>query len=111
MEGAITVLPTIVSLILDTAEALDLLINGERTNEENMAAVQVLRTRYVEILGEQTSPPIAVDEEIYGEIEENAAIIIEEAAVTSVDDGTQSGIQQASRGDLSVHVPLYKLDE
>src|SRR5260221_475200 len=111
MEGAITVLPTIVSLILDTAEALDLLINGERTNEENMAAVQVLRTRYVELLGEQTSPPIAVDEEIDVEIEENAAIIIEDAAVTSVVAGTQSGMQQAARGDLSVRVPLHKLDE
>ena len=111
MEGAITVSPTIVSLILDTAEALDLLINGERTNEENMAAVQVLRTRYVELLGEQTSPPIAVDEEIDAEIEENAAIIIEDAAVTSVVAGTQSGMQQAARGDLSVRVPLHKLDE
>ena len=111
MEGAITVSPTVVSLILDTAEALDLLINGERTNEENMAAVQVLRTRYVELLGEQTSPPIAVDEEIDAEIEENAAIIIEDAAVTSVVAGTQSGMQQAARGDLSVRVPLHKLDE
>jgi chemotaxis protein histidine kinase CheA/ActR/RegA family two-component response regulator len=110
MEGAITVSPTVLSLILDTAEALDLLINGERTNEENMAAVQVLRTRYVELLGEQTSPPIAVDEEIDAEIEENAAIM-EDAAVTSVVAGTQSGMQQAARGDLSVRVPLHKLDE
>src|SRR5713226_2298849 len=68
MEGAITVSPTVVSIILDTAEALDMLINGERTNEENMAAVQVLRTRYVELLGEQTSPPIAVDAETDDEI-------------------------------------------
>jgi chemotaxis protein histidine kinase CheA/ActR/RegA family two-component response regulator len=111
MEGAITVSPTVVSLILDTAEALDLLINGERSNEENMAAVQVLRTRYVELLGEQTSLPIAVDEEIDAEIEENAAIIIEDAAVTNVVAGTQSGMQQAARGDLSVRVPLLKLDE
>jgi len=111
MEGAITVSPTVVSLILDTAEALDLLINGERSNEENMAAVQVLRTRYIELLGEQTSPPIAVDEEIDAEIEENAAIIIEDAAVTNVVAGTQSGMQQAARGDLSVRVPLHKLDE
>ncbi len=110
MEGAITVSPTVLSLILDTAEALDLLINGERTNEENMAAVQVLRTRYVELLGEQTSPPIAVDEEIDAEIEESAAIM-EDAAVTSVVAGTQSGMQQAARGDLSVRVPLHKLDE
>jgi len=111
MEGAITVSPTVVSLILDTAEALDLLINGERSNEENMAAVQVLRTRYIELLGEQTSPPIAVDEEIDAEIEENAAIIIDDAAVTNVVAGTQSGMQQAARGDLSVRVPLHKLDE
>jgi len=111
MEGAITVSPTVVSLILDTAEALDLLINGERSNEENMAAVQVLRTRYAELLGELTSPPIAVDEEIDAEIEENAAIIIEDAAVTSVVAGAQSGMQQAARGDLSVRVPLHKLDE
>src|SRR6266446_4507856 len=111
MEGAITVSPTVVSLILDTAEALDLLINGERSEVSDEAKVQSLRVRYVELLGDQTSPPIAVDEEIDAEIEENAAIIIEDAAVTNVVAGTQSGMQQAARGDLSVRVPLHKLDE
>src|SRR5258708_8873214 len=65
MEGAITVSPTVVSLILHTAEALDLLINGERTNEENMAPEYGLPPRYVEQLGVQPSPPGSLSEQLH----------------------------------------------
>src|SRR5260370_26354069 len=55
MEGAIIVAPAVLSLILDTAEALDALINGKGSGEEYTALLQALRTRYTGLLGEQTS--------------------------------------------------------
>lgn len=114
IEGAITVSPTVLSLILDTAETLDLLIYGKETDTENLVAVQALRARYVELLGEQSSLASTIQEAIESEIEESEAAVMEDAAFTSVVAGTQTrgmGLQQASRGDLSVRVPLLKLDE
>src|SRR5258708_7587145 len=113
MEGAIIVAPAVRSLILDTTEALDALINGKGSGEEFAAMIQALRTRYIELLGEQTSLPHGVEEEIEADIEENAAAIMENAAVTSVvadNQSTEAG-QQVVRTDLSVRVPLLKLDE
>ncbi len=114
MEGSVTVSPTIVSLILDTAEALDLLINGKGSDSENQAAVQALQVRYIELLGEHSSLTNMIDEAIDAEIEESEAAILQDASVTSVVADTRSndlGVQQTSRGDLSVRVPLLKLDE
>ncbi len=114
IEGAITISPTVLSLILDTAEALDLLINGNGDDAESMQAVQALRTRYGELLGEQASLTNAIEEEIDADIEESEAAILGDGAVTSVVAETHAngmGLQQASRGDLSVRVPLLKLDE
>lgn len=114
IEGAITVSPTVLSLILDTAETLDLLIYGKETDTENLVAVQALRARYLELLGEQSSLASTIQEAIESEIEESEAAVMEDAAFTSVVAGTQTrgmGLQQASRGDLSVRVPLLKLDE
>ncbi|HKV01962.1 MAG TPA: hybrid sensor histidine kinase/response regulator, partial [Ktedonobacteraceae bacterium] len=113
MEGAIIVSPAVLSLILDTAEALDALINGKGSGEEYVAMIQALRTRYIELLGEQTSLPHAVEEEIEADIEENSAAIMENAAVTSVvaDNQSAEAGQQVVRTDLSVRVPLLKLDE
>ena len=114
MEGVITISPTVLSLILDTAEALDLLINGNGNDAENMHAVQTLRTRYGELLGEQTSLAKTIEEEIDADIEDSEAAILDNAAVTSVVAEMHSngmGLQQTARGDLSVRVPLLKLDE
>ncbi len=71
MEGSIVVSPTIVSLILDTAEALDLLINGKETDSDNQAATQTLLTRYAELLGAQASLSTVIEEVIEAEIEES----------------------------------------
>jgi chemotaxis protein histidine kinase CheA/CheY-like chemotaxis protein len=114
MEGSIAVSPTIVSLILDTAEALDLLINGKGTDSDNLVAAQALRSRYAELLGAQASLSTAIEEAIEAEIEESEAAIMEDAPVTSVVADTQSNgksAQQTVRADLSVRVPLLKLDE
>ena len=113
MEGAIIVSPAVLSLILDTAETLDALINRKGSGEEYAAMIQALRIRYIGLLGEQTSLPHAVEEEIEADIEENSAAIMENAAVTSVvadNQSTEAG-QQVVRTDLSVRVPLLKLDE
>jgi chemotaxis protein histidine kinase CheA/ActR/RegA family two-component response regulator len=114
MEGTISISSTVLSLVLDTAEALDVLINGKGIDSENLDAVQTLRTRYAELLGDQASLANTIEEVIDAEIEESEAAILEDASVTSVVANTQSGgidVQQAARGDLSVRVPLLKLDE
>jgi len=113
-EGAIHISPSIVSLVLDTAEALDVLINQKGSEAENQAAIESLRTRYTELLGDHSSLSNAIEEVIENEFEESESAILEEAPVTNVVTNTQSntaGVQQATRGDLSVRVPLLKLDE
>ena len=114
MEGAIHVSPSIVSLILDTAEALDVLINQKGTEAENQATFQSLRARHAEILGDQSNLSNPIEEVIEDEFEESEAAILTEASITNVVASTQSnavGAQQATRSDLSVRVPLLKLDE
>jgi chemotaxis protein histidine kinase CheA/ActR/RegA family two-component response regulator len=113
-EGAIQISSTIVSLILDTAEALDVLINQKGPEANNQAAVESLRARYAELLGDQSSLTQTIEEEIEDEFEGNSSTELTEAPVTNVVAKTQSntpGLQQATRGDLSVRVPLLKLDE
>src|SRR5438874_884694 len=113
-ESAIHVSPTIVSLILDTAEALDVLINQKGSEADNQAAESSLRARYTELLGDQSSLSNTIEEVIEDEFEESESAILADAPVTNVVASTQSntaGIQQTTRGDLSVRVPLLKLDE
>ena len=113
-EGAIYISPSIVSLILDTTEALDVLINQKSSEVDNQAAVQSLRIRYTELLGDHSSLSNTIEEVIEDEFEESESAILEEAPVTNVVANTQSnavGVQQTTRGDLSVRVPLLKLDE
>ncbi len=114
MEGAITVSPTILSLILDTTETLEALINGKGTFAENLVPIQTLRARYVELLGEQSSLASTTQEVMDAEIEESESAVMDDAAVTNVVARTHASgvpLQQASPGDLSVRVPLLKLDE
>ena len=113
-EGSIQISPSIVSLILDTAEALDTLINQKGSDADNQAAVQSLRVRYAELLGDQSSLENQIEEVIEEEFEESEAAILAEAPVKNVVASTQANaasVQQATRSDLSVRVPLLKLDE
>jgi chemotaxis protein histidine kinase CheA/ActR/RegA family two-component response regulator len=109
MEGTVSISPTVLSLILDTAEALDLLINGKGTPAENDHAVEVLRVRYRELLGEQASLANIQIDEMEDEHEEVSAKAIGGAGndarpVTTSLPGT-------APTDLSVRVSLSKLDE
>jgi chemotaxis protein histidine kinase CheA/ActR/RegA family two-component response regulator len=105
MEGGAPITPAVLSIILDTAEALDILINGRGTDGlSDDARVQQLRVRYIELLGEQgaaISPAPEVDLE---DVEEPHAM-------TSVLGEQIGSMHQPGRGDLSVHVRLSRLDE
>lgn len=116
MEETIPITPAILSIILDTAEALDMLINEKGASGEGAAAVELLRKRYNQILGEQPSLARVMDEELEADIEASEAVILQEAVAKNVVDANlagvgASGMQQMARGDLSVRVPLTKLDE
>ena len=115
MEGAIAISSSVVSIILDTAEALDSLINNKGTEAEREAMVQALRPRYAELLGEQSPLAQSVDEELEAEIVAHTIDTTSgEMVVQNVVEGQEQGIaaaMQMARSDLSVRVPLTKLDE
>jgi chemotaxis protein histidine kinase CheA/ActR/RegA family two-component response regulator len=111
MEGTTSITSAVLSLILDTAEMLDVLINGRGEGEAGTEAkIQVLRVRYAEILGSQQTAASPERDIIADEDIDEAA----EGMMTSTLGGTQFGDmsnRQAVRGDLSVRVRLQKLDE
>src|SRR5579885_3425545 len=111
MEGNVSISPTVLSLILDTAEALDSLINGKGSPAENEQMVAILRGRYAELLGEQASlASIAVDEM---EVEEEPDEAMNAPVASVVDNQARSAeaVMSGARADLSVRVSLSKLDE
>ncbi len=113
MDDAIAISSNVISIILDTAEALDSLVNGKVRGSEAEAIVQTLRARHAELLGEQSIMAHTVEAELEEEIAATEAEIMEEVAVKNVIGSGQevAGLQQMARGDLSVRVPLTKLDE
>src|SRR5713101_4466986 len=112
IEGTTTIGPTVLSIILDTAEALDVLIVGaENERAHGEAMVQSLRARYVELLGERSR---VAEQELDTEIEIDDESLLDSSTVGEVVNGAQSAqanSQRTGRGDLSVRVPLQKLDE
>jgi len=110
MENTISISPTVLSLILDTAEALDSLINGKGTTAENENAVEALRARYAELLGEQASLARTPVEEIEIE-EEHEPISPVSSVVNSGVRASDAAVPGTARADLSVRVSLSKLDE
>ncbi len=114
IEEAISISPTVLSIILDTTEMLDVLVNSKGSASEHENALQVLRSRYVQVLGEQSPLVNNVEEEIAAAIEETESSMMEAAAVTGVVASTQPTEVETpatARTDLSVRVPLQKLDE
>ncbi|WP_201361819.1 response regulator [Dictyobacter formicarum] len=107
MEGTMGISPTVVSLILDTAEALELLITG---NDSAIADIKVreLHKRYVELLGERSSSNQMIEEDLddddhSNDVPQTSNVVAGEQAV--------DGLTPRTRGDLSVRVRLQKLDE
>ncbi|WP_220202348.1 hybrid sensor histidine kinase/response regulator [Reticulibacter mediterranei] len=116
MEGTTAISPAVLSIILDTAETLDVLITGKENNPQTEGArVQALRVRYTELLGEQNTSSLPEDEEdIDLEAEMPATSGTEASAVASSVvgvEGAESNAQRGARGDLNVRVRLQKLDE
>ncbi len=116
MEGATAISPAVLSIILDTAETLDVLITGKGGDPQTEASrVQALRVRYTELLGEHGASPLVEDEDIDLEAETAGdGSMMDASAVTSVvgnEQAAESNAQRATRGDLNVRVRLQKLDE
>ena len=109
MEGSVSISPDVLSLILDTAEALDSLINGSGSTAQNEQSVQSLRVRYAELLGERANLTSSPEEEFEDEPE------VEPAPMASVvgnnSQRTDTTMPGMGRADLSVRVSLSKLDE
>src|SRR5579883_3081803 len=111
MEGNVSISPTVLSLILDTAEALDSLINGKGSPAENEQMVAVLRGRYAELLGEQASLANIAMDEIEVEEEPDEAMNAPVASVVDNQARSAEAVMSGARADLSVRVSLSKLDE
>ncbi|HEU5374391.1 MAG TPA: Hpt domain-containing protein [Ktedonobacteraceae bacterium] len=111
MEGGVTISPTVLSLILDTAEALDSLVNGKGSNVENEHAVQALRIRYAELLGEQANLANAPEEEIEFDEEREVEHTPMASVVDNESQRPETFMPGMARSDLSVRVSLSKLDE
>jgi len=109
MEGTTPITSEVMSLILDTAEALDILITRKEVNGiSDEERVQTLRARYVALLGKESTSTSSFDEDI-DIIDEQGADSLSTTDV--VVDGEQQPGTAASRGDLTVRVRLTKLDE
>ena len=116
MEGSMGISPAVLSIILDTSEALDLLINGnESNNAYGEEQAHALHKRYVDMLGERRTHD--VDEmDIDLEVEESEAHAYDTSHITSVlnDEQAQSNdanVPRSSRAELAVRVRLQRLDE
>lgn len=115
MEGSMGITPTVLSIILDTSETLDLLINSNESDvSDGEAKVRALQARYVDLLGERSTvrdvdEPIDLDVEGEAQIYETSHI-----ASVLVDEQTGSNdtnVPRSGRNDLAVRVRLQRLDE
>ena len=114
MEEKTPASPEALSIILDTAETLDVLITGKDTdNIPDDVRVQTLRVRYAELLGEQGVSLSPVSEDIDEDLEEGEDERVTETAIVAgiLAEQPETNVQRANREDLSVRVRLQKLDE
>ncbi len=114
MEGRTPASLDALSIVLDTAETLDVLITGKDTdNVSDEARVQALRVRYAELLGEHGVSLRVVNEDTEEDTEESEDEPVTDTAIVAGIVAEQPGmnVQRANRNDLSVRVRLQKLDE
>jgi chemotaxis protein histidine kinase CheA/ActR/RegA family two-component response regulator len=114
MEGTTAISSPVLSLILDTAETLDLLITGRgESASEDEARVNTLRVRYMGLLGEQ-SPAFQMTEEdldvddTHDDLQDPSAMV---SSMVNAGQANGTAAQRTGRGDLNVRVRLQKLDE
>lgn len=118
MDGTTPITSDALSLIFDTAEALDVLITGHSTdNLPDEERVQVLRQRYVGLLGEHAASASvgSLEEDLASDIADDHLDDHVHAATDVVvgQDAAAPRMQQSGvrGGDLTVRVRLPKLDE
>ncbi|HEY7347248.1 MAG TPA: Hpt domain-containing protein [Ktedonobacterales bacterium] len=123
MEGSIEINTDALSLILDTSEALELLVTGRTSKQGGDAAVvESLRPRYHSLLGQESVADVgpvsapAGTETTLADLESEAVA----GQAPSTDQGEhQAGLlvalathgEAADKSDLSVRIRLKKLDE
>jgi len=108
MDGKIAISSAVLSMILDTAEALDMLINATDSEAaKNDARIQSLHTRYIEILGENVTSMTQqlLEEDLDDEDPQQPT------SVVAGEQGARSSSSPQGRRDLSVRVGLQRLDE
>nr|BBH91176.1 hypothetical protein KTC_59270 [Thermosporothrix sp. COM3] len=113
MERTTPITPQVLGIILDTTEALDMLINGRGEGASNPEGlVQKMRARYTQLLGEHSvaaigpAPDMDIDEE-----DEHPNAHPNAPHVSSVVEGGAKAEGQVASRDLNVRVRLQKLDE
>lgn len=114
MEGSTPASSDALSIILDTAETLDILITGNKPDTiSDEVRVQALRVRYADLLHEQGVALSPIGEDIDEETEENEGEPVTDTAIVAgtVAETPETNAQRANRNDLSVRVRLQKLDE
>ena len=118
MEEETPISSEVLSIILDTAETLDTLITGKSDANAQQVRIQVLRARYVQLLGERdVLDASSIDdmelEEEEGSVDEHttdAALAVQATSSPSTQP-VEVHMQRATINDLSVRVNLQKLDE
>jgi chemotaxis protein histidine kinase CheA/ActR/RegA family two-component response regulator len=111
MDNKIAISSTVLSIILDTAEALDMLINAAGGDAaHNDMRIQSLHARYIEILGENVTPMTQqLLEEDLEDVDDPYSH--QTAGGVTAREGTQAPVVREGRRDLSVRVGLQRLDE
>ncbi len=112
MEGKVSITSAVLSIILDTAETLDLLINRSDTSDtSDEVRVQALHKRYIELLGEKSSTQQLIYEDYLEDHEDTAPPAPSMAGVVADGHLTEVEPLRGNRQDLSVRVRLQRLDE
>jgi chemotaxis protein histidine kinase CheA/ActR/RegA family two-component response regulator len=115
MEGSMGISSVVMSIILDTAETLDLLINGNESNTSyGEEQVRALQKRYSDLLGERRTHDV-YEMDIDLEVESGAHVYdTSNIASALTDEQVQSNninVPHSGRAELAVRVRLQRLDE
>ena len=118
-EGSINSDPEVISLVLDTSQALEALINNDTGEQGGKAGiVAALRPRYQMMLGETVDLPAVTSAALAGTSSSTTPHPALHIAPTDDDAELEMGAGAEARAasertdaDLSVRLPLRKLDE
>jgi chemotaxis protein histidine kinase CheA/CheY-like chemotaxis protein len=113
VEHEATLTPDVLSLLLDTSEALDQLVSGiAGGSEEQQRILRTLMARYAQVTGsaELAAENQALSEDVDGEVHE----AVETTGISLIEEPEEPAEQAApheSSADLSVRLQLSKLDD